>query len=88
MAPEMLAGAKDAPPSSDMWSFGVMAYELLTGERPFGAAHAVHAFEGRPSALPPLESSAIPPALRLLVTRCLEVDPALRPTAAEVAAAL
>jgi hypothetical protein len=84
MAPELLAGAKDAAPSSDLWSFGVMACEVLTGHLPFVESPAMRALDGRVSAAPPLDVAALPPSLASIVVRCLERDPALRPTAAEV----
>jgi serine/threonine-protein kinase len=88
MAPELLAGAKDAPPSSDMWSFGVMAYEILTGRRPFDQSPVMRALVGRASAVPPADGSTLPEALRPVIMRCLDYDPARRPSATEVEAAL
>ncbi|MGV3623924.1 MAG: serine/threonine-protein kinase [Archangium sp.] len=35
MSPEQLLGAKCAPESVDTWSIAIVAYELLTGHRPF-----------------------------------------------------
>ncbi len=37
MSPEQISGAKDVDFRSDLWAFGVMAYECLTGARPFEA---------------------------------------------------
>jgi eukaryotic-like serine/threonine-protein kinase len=37
MAPELLTGARDANAASDVWSIGVMLFELLAGRRPFEA---------------------------------------------------
>lgn len=36
MAPEQLLGHKDTDSGVDLWAFGVLAIELLTGRRPFG----------------------------------------------------
>ena len=83
MAPELVAGAKDAQPSSDMWGFGVMACELLTGKRPFDESPVMRALEGRTSAAPPLDTTGLPASLTTIVLRCLDRDPARRPTAAE-----
>ena len=80
----VLADLLDAAPSSDLWSFGVMACEVLTGHRPFDASPAMRAIEGRTSAAPPFDVTGLPSSLTSVVLRCLERDPALRPSAAEV----
>jgi hypothetical protein len=41
MAPEQLASAKEAGPPADVYSFGVMLYECLAGERPFEGGSAL-----------------------------------------------
>jgi len=35
IAPEQIQGAKDVSPSADIYSFGIMTYEMLTGQLPF-----------------------------------------------------
>jgi hypothetical protein len=88
MAPELARGAKDAQPSCDMWSFGVMAYELVGGRLPFDAPPIqVILATGTWRAEPP-DTSAFGDALASVVTRCLDADPAKRMTAAEVEEAL
>jgi serine/threonine-protein kinase len=88
MAPEQGLADPNIDNRADIYSFGVLAYEMLTGSPPFVgrspqaliAAHAI----ARPE---PIESRrpSLPPALAQLVMRCLEKRPADRPqTAAEV----
>jgi serine/threonine-protein kinase len=88
MAPEQGLADPNIDNRADIYSFGVLAYEMLTGSPPFVgrtpqaliAAHAI----SRPE---PIESRrpSLPPALAQLVMRCLEKRPADRPqTATEV----
>jgi serine/threonine-protein kinase len=92
MAPEQAAADPNTDARADIYAFGAMAYELLTGQPPFAgrpiqallAAHAVEAPE-------PIERRrpAIPPMLAALIMRCLAKRPADRPqSAAEVVASL
>jgi len=84
MAPEQAVG--DAVDHrTDLYAWGVLAYELLTGAHPFGrhttpqtliTAHLTEAPQGFKA------SDAVPPALAALVMRCLEKDPARRPASA------
>ncbi len=37
MSPEQIVGAKEIGPRSDLWAVGVVAFEALTGSRPFEA---------------------------------------------------
>jgi serine/threonine-protein kinase len=92
MSPEQ--GAGDAvDPRTDIYAWGVLAYEMLAGRHPFGenltaqqyiAAHISEA----PSAAP-LAQRAVPGALATLVLHCLEKSPERRPVSAtELVAAL
>jgi hypothetical protein len=85
MAPELSGGVKDASPSCDLWSLGVLAYQLGCGKLPFTEPPANWAAGGVPA---PINLHDLPEPLRGVVERCLAVDPARRPTAAEVVAAL
>jgi serine/threonine-protein kinase len=88
MAPELARGAKHAEPASDVFSFGVIAYELLTARRPFDTPAAFMAVAGQALATPRLEADGLPEAVARLVLRCLAADPAARPTASEIVATL
>ncbi|HEX3866506.1 MAG TPA: serine/threonine-protein kinase, partial [Gemmatimonadaceae bacterium] len=89
MAPEQAAADPSADHRADIYSFGCLAYELLTGRPPFTglAPHRLlvaHMTE-RPRPVAELRPDA-PRALSDLVMRCLEKDPDRRPqTAAEIA---
>jgi serine/threonine-protein kinase len=88
MAPEVLRG-QPADARSDIWSLGVLLFELACRQTPFRGASG---FELSSSILrDPLPSlpEAIPPGLAAVIRRCLEKDPAQRyPRAGEVRAAL
>jgi serine/threonine-protein kinase len=71
MAPEQRKDARRADHRADLYSFGVMAYELLTGELPVGRFQPVSRL------VPGLDR-----AWDALVDRCLEQDPAARPHSA------
>ncbi len=79
MAPEQAKG-KAVDKRADVWAFGVVLYEMLTGERPFKGEDvsdtlaAVLRQEISLSALP----ATTPPRLRRLIGRCLERDPKQR----------
>jgi hypothetical protein len=91
MAPEQFAG-KPASIQSDLYSLGLVLYELFTGKRAFDAETPTelarlheHSTPTNPSNL----VSTFDPAVERLLMRCLEKEPSLRPASAlAVAAAL
>jgi formylglycine-generating enzyme required for sulfatase activity/predicted Ser/Thr protein kinase len=85
MSPEQAQGhAVDG--KTDVFSFGVLLYEMLAGRKPFGGTTAVETVAKILEATPPsLETirAGVPDALAGLVNRCLEKDRNRRPTAIE-----
>jgi serine/threonine protein kinase len=92
MAPEQMVDAKRVDARADLWSVGIMLYELLTKQTPFGPATdptIVTSMLTKPPV--PLSSLRpdVPPKLEKVVLRCLAKLPEKRQaTAAAVAAAL
>jgi predicted ATPase len=90
MSPEQ---AQTAPvdAASDIFSLGLVLYELSTGQHPFGAASEVgvlHAIVTLAPVPPTRLNPEIPAQLEALILHMLAKDPRLRPTALEVAATL
>lgn len=84
-APERWARpSAPAAPAADVYAFGVMAYELLAGARPFDGPIDVLDRLHREAPPPPL-AATVPAALAALVARCLAKPAADRPSAAELA---
>jgi serine/threonine protein kinase/tetratricopeptide (TPR) repeat protein len=86
MAPEQASADPTMDHRADIYSFGIVAYELLTGETPFAgrstqATIAAHLVEPPP----PIASKrrGVPAGLVRLVDDCLAKDPANRPQTAQ-----
>jgi serine/threonine protein kinase len=93
LAPELAEGSRLAGPPSDIFSFGVIAYELVAKTMPFSEPPVVTRYRGEPLVIPPLQplpagQSAPLQTLTALIGRCLAEDPAIRPTAEEILAVL
>jgi predicted Ser/Thr protein kinase len=90
MAPEQLAG-KEVSTRSDIYSLGLVLYEVFTGKRAFAEAPREKTLAGSDST-PTRPSSVVKdlnPVIERVILRCLETEPSARPaTVLSVAAAL
>jgi eukaryotic-like serine/threonine-protein kinase len=80
MAPEQAAADPDIDHRADIYSIGVLAYEMLSGRPPFtGAPQAVLLAQITTPPAPLLDVKPdVPPAIVQIVMRCLEKEPARR----------
>ncbi|GAB4411450.1 MAG: hypothetical protein OHK0053_38200 [Microscillaceae bacterium] len=83
MSPEQL-GRQDTRlgPGTDLWSFGVLAYQLLTGQLPFGSRRQGDS-DGQIIANIlnphfPVDFALLPESYRQVVERCLQPEPTQR----------
>ena len=85
MSPEQAAGEREIDGRSDLYSLGVVTYQMLTGELPFNAPTVAGILMKQitePAPVLHLTRPEIPEDLSLAVARCLEKDPENRwPTA-------
>ncbi|MEO8199834.1 MAG: protein kinase, partial [Gemmatimonadota bacterium] len=85
MSPEQAAGEREIDGRSDIYSLGVVAYQMATGELPFQAATVAGILMKQITEPAPMVSAKrddIPEDLGLAIARCLEKDPENRwPTA-------
>ena len=91
MAPEQLSG-KEVTVRSDIYSLGLLMYEIVTGKRAFDATTLADLIKSRDSGTitnPSLIVKDLDPIIERVIFRCLDADPARRPSSAlQVAAAL
>ena len=81
MSPEQLEDARTVEPGSDIWSLGVIAYELLTGSPPFQADTLKEFVEMvKKGEFAPLAEQCphAPPEFLNVIERCLEPNPERR----------
>ncbi|MCI0342456.1 MAG: SUMF1/EgtB/PvdO family nonheme iron enzyme [Planctomycetales bacterium] len=89
MSPEQASGSPVVDGRTDVWACGVVLYEALTGERPFGGGTAMAVLARVLGAEPPrirARTPGVPPDLETIALKCLEKDPSRRyPTAVALA---
>jgi eukaryotic-like serine/threonine-protein kinase len=88
MSPEQIAGGP-IDPRSDIFSLGVILYEMLAEKRPFTGIDRMSVWHATLTENPPALPPAVPPDLIRITERCLEKKPERRlQSAADVAFAL
>lgn len=79
-APEQLKEAKEVDVRADVWALGVIAHEMITGSRPWGATTNVWEIATKHAALtrapdPREFRSDTPPRIAQVISKALEPDP-------------
>lgn len=78
LAPEQATG-KTATGATDIYSLGIVAYEALTGSRPFTGATQMDIAMAQINDAPPVMPAHIDPKVQALIFKCLEKKPFQRP---------
>ncbi|MBI2834145.1 MAG: protein kinase [Acidobacteria bacterium] len=89
MAPEQLQG-RELDARTDIFSIGIMAYEMLTGELPFGRGTIVDIALRQARGAQPLHQlvADVPAELERAVNSAMRLDPAERPSTASALATM
>ena len=87
MAPEQLRG-QPPDPHTDVFSLGVIAYEMLVGALPFGTGSAAEVALAQMRGVAPGNLDPLPPALARAVTAALAIDADRRPVSPQALAHL
>jgi serine/threonine protein kinase len=99
MAPEQAKGGYIGPPA-DVWGIGLVLYEAASGIQPFdppddesvsseSATYDEGTYRQLSEPAPPIRTlRRLPPVLSSTIDGCLRMNPAERPSVAEVSAAL
>ena len=81
MAPEQVMG-RPATPQADIYAYGVVLYELMSGSKPVQGDHLEQIFHQilyQAAPVEPLEEAHVPPLMIDMILRCLAKAPAQRP---------
>lgn len=81
MSPEQCRASRNVDGRADIWSLGIILYELMTGRVPFEgqSTYAIFHWICRATPRPPFEiRQEIPADLSALVLKCLEKNPDAR----------
>ena len=89
MSPEQVEGLQNVDKASDLFSVGLIAYEVLTGRLPFNRSESDFRIQRAivEASFPPPSTYApeVPPAVEQVVLDLLAKDPAARPPDAQTA---
>jgi serine/threonine-protein kinase len=83
MAPEQMIGGRTSE-RTDVFTLGVVMYEMLAGTRPFGEPKGPATMLMSLLSTTPVPLTDIPPALARIVMRCIAREPEDRPTVVEL----
>jgi serine/threonine protein kinase len=88
MAPEVLLGQQYDPEKADVWSVGMLVFEVLVSKIPYSTPGLQATTEAQLCNMiqqgrrPPTDG--IHPAVVALLKRCWDMNPALRPTVGQM----
>ncbi|KAJ0402919.1 hypothetical protein P43SY_005904 [Pythium insidiosum] len=90
MAPEVIRGDKIYTNKADIYSLGLIFWELIEGRLPFESTRWNHEIEGLvlQGMRPAIRTELCPERWKLLVATCWQSDPTVRPTISQVITSL
>ncbi len=73
MAPEQMSSARDVDPRADIWSLGIILYQLLAGDPPFVGETLMEIYDAMLAGPKPLRvvRAEVPEVLEQVIARCL-----------------